>query len=89
MPKKKDEDKERRSSKAEVPDELQQELPKQAQDIYRDALNRALDEYKSWGREELQTTAHRIALAAVREEYEKGEDGKWRRKGGKGGDEDI
>lgn len=89
MPKKKADDKGRQPIQADVPERLKEELPPHAQEIYREALNRALDEYKKWSDEERQTTAHRVAESAVREEYQRGEDGKWHRKSGKGGEEDI
>lgn len=88
MPRKKD-DRGRQPEDANLPDKLKEELPPQALEIYRDAYKRTLEEYKQWSTEERQSTAHRIAYAAVREDYEQGEDGKWRRKGGKGMDEDA
>jgi cation transport regulator len=64
----------------ELPDSVKDNLPKHAQDIYREAFNHAWDEYadpdkrrKGGSREE---TAHRVAWAAVKEKYKKQND-KW------------
>jgi cation transport regulator len=66
-----------------LPENVINVLPKHAQEIYRAAFNSAWNEYKDPGerrgdasREE---TAHKVAWAAVKKEYEK-EGGKWRRK---------
>lgn len=45
-----------------------------AQDIYREAFNSALAQYKEEDR------AHAVAWHAVKQQYVKGEDGKWRAK---------
>jgi cation transport regulator len=64
----------------ELPDNVRDNLPSHAQDIYRKAFNSAWDEYKDpddrrsdAGREE---TAHKVAWAAVKKEYHK-EGDKW------------
>ena len=59
---------------ASLPRSVQSVLPAHAQDIYREAFNHAWDEY---GRDEV--TATRVAWAAVKRRYEKGEGG-WRPK---------
>ncbi len=52
-------------------------LPKHAQEIYQAAFNSAYEEYEDEGK------AAATAWAAVKKQYVKGEDGKWRKKGGK------
>ncbi|TWQ01152.1 ChaB family protein, partial [Escherichia coli] len=54
------------------------------QDIYKEAFNSAWDQYKDKddrrddaSREE---TAHKVAWAAVKHEYAKGDDDKWHKK---------
>ena len=68
----------------ELPDSVKDNVPKHAQEIYKEAFNSAWDEYKDPGerrgdasREE---TAHTVAWAAVKHGYEKGADGHWHRK---------
>lgn len=60
----------------DLPDSVQEHLPKHAQEIYRAAFNNAWDEY---GHDE--ERAHRVAWAAVKDQYEKDDKtGKWRKK---------
>jgi cation transport regulator len=68
----------------DLPDSVQNVLPTHAQDIYMKAFNSAWDEYEkpssrrtNEGREE---TAHKVAWNAVKQSYEKSEDGKWLKK---------
>lgn len=70
-------------SLAELPDQVKDNLPKHAQEIYKEAYNSAYDQYKDPGdrkgdasREE---TAHKVAWNAVKQEYTK-EGDKWKRK---------
>ncbi|MDM4207847.1 putative cation transport regulator ChaB [Klebsiella spallanzanii] len=72
------------SSKSELPDSVQHVLPAHAQEIYKEAFNSAWDQYKhkedrrdDASREE---TAHKVAWAAVKKDYEKGNDDKWHKK---------
>ena len=69
---------------SDLPDSVRDNLPKHAQEIYKEAYNSAWDQYEDPGdrrgdasREE---TAHRVAWSAVKEEYEKNDDGNWTRK---------
>jgi len=69
---------------AELPDSVRDNLPKHAQEIYKEAFNSAWDQYEDpedrqddASREE---TAHRVAWSAVKQQYEKGADGDWQRK---------
>ncbi|MCD5746789.1 putative cation transport regulator ChaB [Klebsiella pneumoniae] len=71
-------------SKQELPDSVQHVLPAHAQEIYKEAFSSAWDQYKDKderrddaSREE---TAHKVAWAAVKNSYEKGDDDKWHKK---------
>ncbi len=63
------------STVKDLPDSVKNHLPHHAQEIFRAAFNNALDEYD--GEEE---TAFRVAWAAVKRDYEKGDDGNWHQK---------
>ncbi|RUR74433.1 ChaB family protein [Chlorogloeopsis fritschii PCC 9212] len=58
----------------ELPDSVKEHLPKHAQEIFIAAFNNAEKEYNS------EESAFRVAWSAVKRDYEKGEDGKWRKK---------
>ena len=69
------------TSTNELPDSVKSVLPAHAQDIYKEAFNSAYDEYKDKddrrddaSREE---TAHKVAWAAVKKKYEKGDNDRW------------
>jgi cation transport regulator len=69
----------------DLPESVKNVLPKHAQEIYREAHNNALEEYKDpkkrRGDASLEETAHKVAWAAVKEKYEKDEKtGKWKEK---------
>jgi cation transport regulator len=69
---------------SDLPDSVKSNLPKHAQDIYREVYNSAWDQYKSpqdrRGDASREETAHKVAWSAVKEKYEKkGDD--WARKG--------
>ncbi|MBD2312312.1 ChaB family protein [Desertifilum sp. FACHB-1129] len=59
---------------ADLPDSVRSHLPHHAQEIFRATFNNALEEY---GEEE---RAFRVAWAAVKRDYDKGEDGDWHKK---------
>lgn len=68
----------------ELPDSVKDNVPKHAQEIYKEAFNSAYEKYKdpkdrkdNADREE---TAHKVAWSAVKKSYEKGSDGTWREK---------
>lgn len=72
------------SSISELPDSVQNVLPRHAQDIYKEAFNNAWQEYKKpsdrkgdSGHEE---TAHKVAWSAVKQSYSKGADDRWHKK---------
>jgi cation transport regulator len=68
----------------DLPDSVKDNLPSHAQEIYKEAFNSAWEQYdrpeERRGDDSREETAHKVAWAAVRKQYEKGEDGKWRRK---------
>ena len=59
----------------DLPESVRDHLPKHAQEIYRAAFNSAWDEY-----DHDEERAHRVAWAAVKQDYEKGDDDKWHKK---------
>lgn len=66
----------------ELPEGVQNVLPKHAQDIYKEAFNSAHDQYdepeERQGDASREETAHRVAWSAVKKAgYEKGADDKW------------
>jgi cation transport regulator len=58
----------------DLPDAVKHHLPKHAQEIFQAAFNSAEQEYSDEER------AFRVAWAAVKHSYEKGEDGNWHAK---------
>lgn len=72
-------------SKDDLPDSVRDNLPKHAQEIYREAFNSAWEQYKDpedrRGDASREETAHKVAWNAVKQEYEKDEDSsKWKKK---------
>jgi cation transport regulator len=72
------------SSVKELPESVRNVLPEHAQDIYKEAFNSAYSQYDKpeerrddAGQEEV---AHKVAWAAVKQKYEKGDDNRWHRK---------
>ena len=64
------------NKRSELPDQVKDNVPPHAQDIYKEAFNSAYDQYGDESR------AHATAWSAVKEKYEKDEDsGRWKRKG--------
>ncbi|MBV2130932.1 ChaB family protein [Arsukibacterium indicum] len=65
----------------ELPDSVRDNLPKHAQEIYQAAFNSAWDEYKDpddrQGDDSREEVAHKIAWAAVKQQYYKNDAGKW------------
>ena len=75
----------REKSTKDLPEGVENVLPKRAQEIYRKAHNNALEQYKDpkkrRGKATLEEVAHNVAWAAVKKEYEKDpKTGKWRKK---------
>jgi cation transport regulator len=60
----------------QLPDNVTNNLPKGAQEIYKEAFNSAEDQYGEEDR------AHRVAWSAVEQKYEKNDKGNWVQKNG-------
>ncbi len=69
------------SSRSQLPEPVKNVLPDHAQDIYKEAFNSAYDQYKDKeerrGNESREEAAHKVAWAAVKQKYQKGDDDKW------------
>lgn len=69
---------------SDLPDNVKSSLPAHAQDIYRKTFNAAWGQYKdAEDRQEgrsREETAHAVAWAAVKHQYEKDGNDKWKRK---------
>jgi cation transport regulator len=70
---------------SELPESVLEHLPRHAQEIYRKAYNSAWDQYdqpeERRGGASREETAHKVAWAAVKKDYEKDEHtGKWKKK---------
>lgn len=69
------------NSNSDLPENVTNVLPEHAQDIFREAFNSAYEEYKDpedrRGDSDRDETARRVAWSAVKQKYQKGEDGKW------------
>jgi cation transport regulator len=55
----------------QLPDNVKNNLPKHAQEIYKEAFNSAEEQYGEESR------AHRVAWSAVENKYEKNDKGNW------------
>ena len=55
----------------QLPDGVKNNLPKDAQEIYKEAFNSAEEQYGEEGR------AHRVSWRVVEQKYEKNESGNW------------
>lgn len=70
---------------SELPDNVRDNVPKHAQEIYMEAFNSAWEQYdepeERRGDASREETAHRVAWSAVKKKYEKDESsGKWKSK---------
>lgn len=69
------------SSIEELPASVRDHVPKHAQEIYKEAFNSAWNEYKDAderrGDASREETAHKVAWAAVKRKYAKGDDDCW------------
>ncbi|MCI0710307.1 MAG: ChaB family protein [Chloroflexi bacterium] len=70
---------------SELPDSVKDNLPKHAQEIYKEVFNSAWDQYdkpeERRGDASREETAHRVAWSAVKKKYKKDESsGKWKEK---------
>lgn len=71
--------------KKDLPESVKNVLPKHAEEIFLEAYNNALEQYKDPQKRRnnasLEETAHKVAWAAVKKKYEKNEaTGKWQKK---------
>ncbi|MFN2136493.1 MAG: ChaB family protein [Candidatus Promineifilaceae bacterium] len=70
---------------SELPSSVRDNLPKHAQEIFKEAYNNAWDEYAKpedrRGDASREETANRVAWSAVKNDYQK-KDGKWVKKDG-------
>lgn len=68
----------------DLPENVTNVLPKHAQEIYKEAYNSAYEQYDEPGERrdgaDQEETAHRVAWSAVKNSYEKGDDGNWHEK---------
>lgn len=69
----------------DLPDSVRDNLPKHAQEIYKEAFNSAWDEYKDpedrRGDDSREEVAHKVAWSAVKNSYKKDDaSGKWVKK---------
>jgi len=69
---------------SDLPDSVRDNLPKHAQEIYQAAFNSAWDQYADasdrHGDDTREETAHKVAWAAVKNIYEKNDNGRWVKK---------
>ncbi len=63
------------NSLSELPDQVKDNLPKHAQEIYKEAFNSAWQQYENpedrYGDDSREEVAHKVAWSAVKEKYEK------------------
>lgn len=68
-------------SNDDLPQDVQDALPNHGQEIYREAYNSAYDQYEDpqerRGDQSREATAHQVAWSAVKNAYEKNDQGKW------------
>jgi len=73
-----------KESKAGLPESVRENLPSHARSIYQKAHDNALEQYhdpqKKRGSASLEETAHKVAWAAVKQEYRKNRKGDWVKK---------
>lgn len=69
---------------SDLPEQVRDNLPKHAQEIYQSAFNSAWEQYddpsERRGDASREETAHQVAWSAVKESYEKREGGRWVKK---------
>lgn len=70
-------------SNSDLPSRVKDNLPKHAQDIYREAYNSAWKQYEDpderRGNSSREEAAHKVAWSAVKDKYEK-DNGDWKKK---------
>jgi cation transport regulator len=69
------------NSREDLPENVTNVLPVHAQDIFKEAFNSAYKQYENPedrnDNDSRENTARKVAWAAVKEKYEKGDDGNW------------
>ena len=69
---------------SDLPASVRDNVPRHAQEIYKEAFNSAWDQYADAddrrGDASREETAHRVAWSAVKEKYARGDDGHWHAK---------
>lgn len=69
---------------SDLPDSVRDSLPKHGQEIYKEAFDSAWEQYDDpedrRGDASREETAHKVAWSAVKQKYEKDDDGRWKRK---------
>lgn len=69
---------------SDLPSNIKDNLPKHAQEIYKEAYNNAWDQYKDPEDRKADASrtevSHRVAWSAVKQKYEKDENGNWVKK---------
>lgn len=69
------------SKTTELPDQVKNALPSDAQDIYKEAYNSAYEQYKDpedrRGDADREEVSHKVAWSAVKNKYEKNDNGEW------------
>lgn len=70
--------------KSDLPESVRDSLPEGAQEIYKEAFNSAWDQYADpddrRGNQSREATASQVAWSAVKESYEKNDEGEWVKK---------
>ena len=59
-------------NRGDLPDSVKDNLPRHAEEIYKEAFNSAWDQY-----DQDEARSHRVAWGAVKEKYHKNKDGDW------------
>ncbi len=69
------------ASIGDLPDSVRDNVPKHAREIYKETFNSAWNEYADedgrHGHASREEAAHKVAWAAVKKKYDKGDDGHW------------
>ena len=70
------------SNNEQLPQKVKDNLPKHAQDIYREAFNHAWEEYESpdkrrGAEDSREKVSHKVAWSAVEKKYHKDKNGNW------------
>ncbi|HZX00202.1 MAG TPA: ChaB family protein [Trueperaceae bacterium] len=69
---------------SDLPESVRDNLPKHAQEIYKEAYNSAWDQYdepeERKGDDSREEVSHKVAWSAVKQKYEKNGDGDWVKK---------